>query len=186
MYIRTKPKKQLAMTFVEVIIASALFSLTGLVLFSLNNFSLRSFAALSNYATLDQSNREAVDQLTCEIRQAKEVTDRGTGSITILNGEGDTVTFKFVPAKKQLVRTSSDGSFKILLEDCHLLEFHLFQRNPVEGTFNDYPVATENWQKTVKGVQLTWKTSRSLPNGLVNSENVQTARIVIRKQTNED
>jgi hypothetical protein len=29
---------------------------------------------------------------------------------------------------------------------------------------------------------LTWKTSRSLPGGLINSENIQTARIVIRKQ----
>jgi hypothetical protein len=43
-------------------------------------------------------------------------------------------------------------------------------------------VATNSWQLTGKVLQLTWKTSISQPNGIANSENVQTARIVIRKQ----
>ena len=50
------------------------------------------------------------------------------------------------------------------------------------GNFDIYPVATNNWQQTVKVIQLTWRTSMTLPNGVGNSENIQTARIVIRKQ----
>ena len=52
----------------------------------------------------------------------------------------------------------------------------------MNGNFDIYPVATNNWQQTVKVIQLTWRTSMTLPNGVGNSENIQTARIVIRKQ----
>jgi hypothetical protein len=45
-----------------------------------------------------------------------------------------------------------------------------------------FPLASGNWTQSVKVVQLTWKTSRHVPSGPVNSENIQTARIVIRKQ----
>ena len=45
-----------------------------------------------------------------------------------------------------------------------------------------YVMATNDWPSSVKVVQLTWKTSCTLPNSQVNSENIQTARVVIRKQ----
>jgi hypothetical protein len=40
-----------------------------------------------------------------------------------------------------------------------------------------------NWQQEVKVVELTWKTSMSIcPTAEVNSEDVQTAKVIIRKQ----
>lgn len=183
MKIRLSPKSKGAWTLVEMSVAVGLFSMSAVVLATLYTFSTRSFAAMANYAVLDQNNRQAMDQLTYEIRQAREVSDYTSNSITILNGDGMGVTYRFVPQTKQMVRTDSDGNRKVLLNNCNLLSFNLFQRNPINGTFDEYPAATNNWQQTVKVVQLTWKTSRSLP-GLLNSENVQTARIVIRKQQN--
>ena len=81
-----------------------------------------------------------------------------------------------------MIRTSTDGTSKVLLNNCSLLSFQLFTRCPSNGVFGSFPVATNNWQQTVKVLQLTWKTSVLQPSGIANSENVQTARIVIRKQ----
>ncbi|HEX5221699.1 MAG TPA: prepilin-type N-terminal cleavage/methylation domain-containing protein [Verrucomicrobiae bacterium] len=181
MFIKPVARGARGYTLVEMTVAMAVFSISGLALASVFLFSIKSFAAMGNYAVLDQANREAMDQLTREIRQARQVTSYSTNSITIVNGNSLAVTYLFRPSTSQLVRTASDGSNKVLLNDCKLIEFQLFQRNPVSGSYDIYPVATNNWQHTVKVVQLSWKTSR-LINGLAQSENVQTARIVIRKQ----
>jgi hypothetical protein len=143
-------------------------------------------ASMYNYCLLDQYNRQAMDQLTREIRQSKKVLSYSTNSITIqaVNDDGSTptVTYSFSPSTRKMVRTSSDGTSKILLNNCSLLSFQLFTRCPSNGVFGSFPVAVNNWSNTVKVLQLTWKTSMSLPSGVINSENVQTARIVIRKQ----
>ena len=95
---------------------------------------------------------------------------------------GPSVTYSFSPSTKKMLRTSSDGTSKVLLNNCNLLSFQLFTRCPSNAVFGSFPVAVNNWQQTVKVLQLTWKTSMTLPSGIVNSENIQTARIVIRKQ----
>ncbi|MEY2429368.1 MAG: hypothetical protein QOJ40_2253 [Verrucomicrobiota bacterium] len=184
MYIRRRAEPRSAWTLVEMVAALGVFSISGLALCTIFVYSIRSFAALNNYCTLDRANRQAMDLLTGEIRQAKQVTNystNGTSTLTILNGNGQTVTYTFSPTTKQMLR--NDGtSTQVLLTNCSLLNFSLFCRAPITNSFDSYPVATNNWQQTVKVVQFTWKTSMTLPNAQVNSENVQTARVVIRKQ----
>jgi hypothetical protein len=165
-----------------MMVAMAVFTICGVALASIYLFAMTSFVAMGNYAALDRANREAMDMITREIRQAQQVTAYSTNSITVVNGDALTVTYLFQPQTKQMLRTASDGSRQVLLEDCNLINFSLFQRNPVGGSYDIYPTATGNWQQTVKVVQLSWKTSRSMLHGRVNSEIVQTARIVIRKQ----
>jgi hypothetical protein len=175
-----------------MMVAVGVFSLVGLAMMGTYLFSVKSMASMYNYSLLDQFNRQAMDQLTREIRQSKKVLAYTTNSITVRtaldNGnDGPDVTYSFVPSTKKMVRTSKDASglvldSKALLNNCNLLSFQLFTRCPSNGVFGSFPVATGNWQQTVKVLQLTWKTSMSLPSGIVNSENVQTARIVIRKQ----
>lgn len=169
----------------ELMVAVAIFSISGLALASFFIFSLRSFAAMSNYAILDKANREAMDKLTREIRQAKQVTSFSTNppSLNLVNGDGLTVIYTFNPNSHQMVRDASDGSHQVLLTNCNLLNFDLRQRNPSNGVWGIFPAATGQWQQTVKAVELTWKTSMNIsPTANVNSENVQTARIVIRNQ----
>jgi type II secretory pathway pseudopilin PulG len=188
MFIKLSPKTRRAWTLVEMMVAVGIFSLAGIGLMGLYLFSVKSMASMYNYCLLDQYNRQAMDQLTREIRQATMVLNYTTNSITILasNNDGSTpeVTYSFSPSTKKMLRTSSDGTSKALLNDCSLLSFQLFTRCPSNGVFGSFPVAVNNWSNTVKVLQLTWKTSMSLPSGIVNSENVQTARIVIRKQQN--
>ena len=190
----TKPptRTRRAWTLLEMMVALGIFSMCGLAMMSLYVFSSRSLVSLANYATLDIYNRQAMDLLTREIREATVVTDYSTNadmaSITVITGSTNshTVTYLFTRASKQLVRNdATDGSRKVLLNHCSLLNFDLRQRNPMNGNFDVYPVATNDWQHTVKVIQLTWKTTIMLPNGVGNSENIQTARVVIRKQQDD-
>jgi hypothetical protein len=188
MYIRLAPRAKRAWTLLEMIIAVGIFSMGSAGLMGLYLFSIKSMASMYNYAVLDQYNRQAMDLLTREVRQSKNVLAYSTNSISILtaadDGSNPTVTYSFNPSSKKMVRTSSDGTSKVLLNNCNLLSFQLFTRCPSNGVFGSFPVATGNWSNTVKVLQLTWKTSMSLPSGIINSENIQTARIVIRKQQN--
>jgi Tfp pilus assembly protein PilW len=189
MCIRIAPRTNRAWTLVEMMIAVGLFSLVGLALMGTYIFSVKSMASMYSYALLDQQNRQAMDQLTREIRQSKRVLAYSTNSITILAPKDDfsgdhQVTYSFSASTKKMIRSSSDEPTKVLLTDCSLLKFDLFTRCPSNAVFGSFPVAVNNWSNTVKVLQLTWKTSVTQPTGIANSENVQTARIVIRKQHN--
>lgn len=172
-------------TLVEMMVATGLFSISSLALGTIFIFSIKSFASMANYASLDRENRAAMDKLTREIRQAKQVTGFVTNSLgnslSIRNGDGQEVTYSFNLANQQFCRTVN-GYSSVLLTNCNLLSFNLFQRTPQSGNFGMFPITYGNYTQSVKVVQLTWRTSRQIPSGPVNSENIQTARIVIRKQ----
>jgi type II secretory pathway pseudopilin PulG len=188
MFIRTSTKTGRAWTLVEMMMAVGIFSLTGLALMSLYLFCVKGMASMYNYSLLDQYNRQAMNLLTREIRQAIQVVSYTTNSITIQTGNtngtaGPRVTYSFNGASQRLLRTSTDGTSQVLLNNCSLLSFSLYTRIPVGGSYGAYPVATNNWQQTVKVLQLTWKTAiTNSPSNLANSENIQTALVVIRKQ----
>lgn len=92
------------------------------------------------------------------------------------------VTYGFDSTKHQFTR--DDGAPKILLTNCNLVAFGLYIRPPISNSWDWYNVYTgTNWQQQVKTIQLTWKTSMNIcPTAQVNSEDVQTASIIIRKQ----
>jgi prepilin-type N-terminal cleavage/methylation domain-containing protein len=186
MLIKPFAKRASGWTLVEMMVSVAVFSVAGLALSTIFVFSIRSFAALTNYAMLDKENRTAMDIMTREIREAKAVvnyTTNGASSLSILNGDNNTVTYTFDPNARQMLRqVVQTGESQVLLTNCDLLAFNLFQRTPVTNSLQPYTVAASDWSTSVKVIQLTWKTSATLPNAQVNSENVQTARVVIRKQ----
>jgi prepilin-type N-terminal cleavage/methylation domain-containing protein len=187
MFIKLQPKGRGAWTLLEMMVAVGIFGIASAALGTLFVFSTRSLAAMGNYAALDQQNRIAMDTLTREVRQAKQVNSVSTSppSITILNGADEEVTYTFSEANKTMIR-QANGVSQIMLTNCNLLQFHLYQRTPSNGNYFFFPPATNNWQKSVKLIELTWKTSKALnPTDQINSENVQTARIVIRKQKDE-
>jgi hypothetical protein len=179
-------KQQAAWTLAEMMVATGVFSISGLALATIFLFCIRSFAAMTNYAVLDKANRHAMDILTQEIRQAQKVISYSSNSTStslgIVNGSGVNVTYTFDASKQQFIR--NDGNSTILLTNCNLVAFGLYQRPPESNSFDMYPLnTTSNWQTQVKTIQLTWKTSMNIcPTAQINSEDVQTASIVIRKQ----
>jgi hypothetical protein len=188
MSIRPSPKASQAWSLIDLMVGVSVFAICAMALGSISLFSFRSYAAMANYALLDQYNRQAMDQLTYELRQAQKITSYTTNStsstLNFINGSGVNVAYTFDSSRQRVTRSGSDGSSKILLTNCNLLNFGLYMRPPTNGSFDVYPVNMgSNWQQTVKVVQLTWKTSMTIsPTAQVNSEDIQTARIIIRKQ----
>ncbi len=188
MCIKTTPRARQGWTLMEVMIAVGIFTLVGMALMGTYIFSVKSMASLAAYSVLDAQNRQAMDQLTCEIRQSKQVVAYTTNTITLLTANydgsiGPTIRYIFNPTTKKMIRRNlSEGSDKVLLDNCSLLQFSLYTRCPSNQNFGVFPPAFNNWSNTVKVLQLTWKTSITQPSGIINSENIQTARIVIRKQ----
>jgi len=141
-------------------------------------YSGRSFAALSNYAELDGDSRNALDTLTREVRQANYLSSGTTNRLEFNDSDGQPLVYEYFPLSKQLLRSKS-GTSTVLLRECDHLSFSLFQRNPVGGTYDQYPSATAT---NAKVVQVTWTCSRKIFGSTANTESVQSAKIVIRKQ----
>jgi prepilin-type N-terminal cleavage/methylation domain-containing protein len=176
-----KPQlRSVGYTLIEMMVGVALFSIVSAAVCSAYMFSLRSFQALSNYNILDQQNRQAVDIITREVRQANSVQTYDNvvaHKITLVDGNLNPVTYTFNRYTQQLTRTAN-GATTVLLNNCSLLNFNLGMRPP-NTNYGYYPTTDVNKAKIV---DLSWKTSRGLFNGVQNSEDIQTARIVIRKQ----
>jgi len=187
MFIKPRVESRSGWTLAEMAVAVGVFSISGLALAMIFIFCIRSYAAVTNYATLNKANRQAMDQVVREIRQAQNVISYASNAtsraLTILNGDGLNVTYAFDSATQQFTRNDGTAT-KMLLTNCNLLNFQLYIRPPQSNSFDNYPVImTTNWQQDVKVVELTWKTSMSIcPTALVNSEDVQTAKVIIRKQ----
>ncbi|MEO7515214.1 MAG: hypothetical protein ABIW93_05350 [Verrucomicrobiota bacterium] len=171
------------MTLVETMVALTVGFVVLAVIGSLSVWSARSFAAMGNYADLDNASRNALDQLTRDIRQVNGLISFTTNSslqqLEFEDADGQRLYFRFSPSAKTLVKVKS-GVTKTLLRDCDTLDFSVYQRNNVSGTYNQYDVVS-NDMSTCKLVQVAWICSRKLlPTDLINSESVQTAKIVIR------
>ena len=187
MFIKLSKSWKRAFTLTEVLVASAILGIVGAAICSVYMTTTRTFVSLANYAQLDQINRNAMDYLTREIRQAREVVSVTTNangkiiSVALVNFDGYTVNYTFDSMGQRFTRWASDGSgTKTLLSNCKLLQFNVYQRTAVTNSFDEYPQIGAN--DSIQVVQLTWQASKTALGGIANSENIQTARVVIRNQ----
>jgi prepilin-type N-terminal cleavage/methylation domain-containing protein len=172
--------RQAGLTLVELLVATAISSIVGLGVASLVFYSGRSFAAIANYVELDYLSRITLDKMSREIRQANRLTASTSTSLTFEDYDGGVLTYVYDSAGKTLTRSKNGvADAKPLLTECDFLQFTTYQRNPVGGTYNQYPAATAS---TCKLVQLNWVCSRKIFGVPKNTESVQSAKIVIRKQ----
>ncbi len=169
---------QRGLTLIEFIVASGISTLVLLATASLAYYSARSFAGIVNYVDLDIKSRSALDQMSKDIRQCDSLQSASTNQLVFNYGSGITLTYDYDSVGRTLTRTLNAVS-KVLLTECDYLRFAIFQRNPVGGTYDQYPTADAS---TCKLVQLNWVCSRTILGQRVNTESVQSAKIVIRRQ----
>jgi len=183
------------LTLIEMIFAMGITALLALTICGFSIYSSRNFVAISNYSELDTANRLAMDTLTSDVRQANYVFNASTNFIILnspdpnnlsLNGF---ITYSYNPTAGTLVRLENfPGSTKrtVLLTGCDRLEFSLGQRNATTNgvPFKGMPFSSPSViQNTAKVIDVSWLCSRKILGIKVNTESVQTARVVIRKQT---
>ena len=174
-------------TLVEFLVALGLGSLVLAAVALIFVSGKVSFVALGEYVDLDRMNRAAVDTMTREVRQVNRVTgytvDTGTlttNSLTFEDFDGAALTYAYSYGTKMLTRTKS-GSSTVLLKNCDFVNFWLGQRTPTNGVYNVFPASDT---APAKLVDMTWRCAQSSfgRQATTNSENVMTARIVIRRE----
>ena len=166
-------------TLVEFLFAIAIGMIAIAALASLSLYSGRTFAGLMNYADLENRSRSALDLMTKEIRQTSLLTAYTTNQLTFTDYDGASLVYQYSPTNQTLTRIKNGGS-KVLLTGCETLNFAIFQRNSTNGTYDQYPSSNE--PTNTKLVQVSWVCKRSILGASINSESVQTAKIVIRKK----
>jgi len=173
----TAPRRQGGFLLPETIITFGIMGIIVLAIASFTMFSGRSFAALFNYVDLNDDNRIAIDQLTRDIRSADKVYAYTTNALIL--EEDANFTIYYYSSYRQMFFRIKNGVPKVLLKDCEWMDVKLGQRNTIQGTYEVFPAATAD---TAKVVNISWVCSRTIFGERANSEAVQTARIVIRKQ----
>jgi prepilin-type N-terminal cleavage/methylation domain-containing protein len=167
------------LTLIELLVALSAGSILMLALATLVFYTGRSFAALGNYVELDSYSRNALDQMLKKIRQSDELIEFQTNKLTLIYNGTNRLTYYYSPSAKTLTETL-DGTDKVLLSGCDALTFSIFQRNTAAGTYDQFPATLTN--SAAKLVQVSWTCSRSVLKAQINTESVQSAKIVIRNQ----
>lgn len=167
-----------AFTLMEMLVATSIGSLILLVVAHLCFMSGRSFAAMYNYCSLDYASRQALDLMSKEIRQAHSLSNWTSASITLNDWDGTPLQYAWNAGPRTFVRVKN-GQTRTLLTECDYLNFEIFQRTPIGGTYDQFPTASP---ATCKLVQVTWICSRRILGARLNTESVQSAKFVIRKQ----
>jgi prepilin-type N-terminal cleavage/methylation domain-containing protein len=171
-------KRAAGFTLVEMMVATGITSILMLVLAAFTSYSTRSCASLANYSELELQSRMALDRMSQQVRQTRGMISFSSTHLVFKDADGSSLEFIYDPSAKTLTRVKGDTS-TVLLEGCDYMKFDIYQRNPVKGSYDIYPTGTAG---TCKLIQVSWICSRTLLGARMNTESVQSAKIVIRKR----
>lgn len=166
-------------TLVEILIAVAIGSLLAIALASLMIYGSRSFASLTNYIDMDRQSRAALDTITREIRSCEGIASATTNEVYFNTADGTNALRYFFNHEAREFAQFKDGVRTELLTGCDEMTISIFGRNNVSNRFSQF--STTN-AANGKMVQFAWTCSRKILGARLNTESVQSAKIVIRKQ----
>ncbi len=172
-------------TLIEVVLATSLSVLAFAAVASMMLYGSKSTVAMGNYADLDRYSRQALDQMTTDIRQANKVLSCTNNqlqiqAVDITSGATNNLSYIYDPVGQTLNRVYL-GATNILLKGIvsNTVQFAMYQRNPIGGDVSTNYLTTN--AAICKIVQFSWKCSRSIL-GMADTESVQSAKVVIRKE----
>jgi hypothetical protein len=176
MFIKGHSRSRQAFTFVELMVASALALMAATVIAFFSYFTSRSFVAATNYTDMNLASRMVLDQMSRTIRASELVTAYSSNSITVQDTSTNLIQFTYTPSSRTL-NCVSNGQSTTYLTDCDSLSFWIYQRTPKSNSFDCYsPAALRN----AKLIQVTWTASRTILGAKVNTETMESAKIVMR------
>jgi len=178
MSITNEKGSRAGVTLVELLVGMGIAGLVMLIIAPLSLYSGRSFADIANYSDLNSRSINALDRLTKEIRQSSGLLSYSPTEITVTNGPGKPNTvYTYLPASREVVRLEG-GTTTVLLRQCDSVEFRMYQRTPKPGGYEQYETTDP---RSCKVVTVKWLCSRKVLGARRNTDEVQTARVVIRK-----
>jgi Tfp pilus assembly protein PilW len=166
------------MTLPETLVGVGVGSLVLTSMMMIFMTSNRSFVALGNYVSLDQASRNAVEQMTRDIRNAQNLTSFNTNQLVFTLSGSSNLVYSYDPNACQLTSWKTGGATNTLLTGCDSLQFSMFSNVPqTGGTLTNASTVGQ-----AKAISTNWKCSRTILGAKVNSEYIQEAMIVIRKK----
>ena len=162
-------------TLVEVMVAMGLGVFVLAVVATLTMFTVRSFVAMGNYNDLERASTRALDTMSKEVRQAAQLVSYETNRIELRLLDGTPLVYQYDANAETLTQIKA-GQRTVLLEQCDFLKFNVYQRNP-SNNFSFYPTSVPG---QVKLLDVSWRCSRQILGQKLNTESVQTSKIVIR------
>ena len=178
MSITNEKGSRAGVTLVELLVGMGIAGLVMLIIAPLSLYSGRSFADIANYSDLNSRSINALDRLTKEIRQSSGLLSYSPTEITVTNGPGKPNTvYTYLPASREVARLEG-GTTTVLLRQCDSVEFRMYQRTPKPGGYEQYETTDP---RSCKVVTVKWLCSRKVLGARRNTDEVQTARVVIRK-----
>jgi Tfp pilus assembly protein PilW len=163
------------MAALEFVIASSVGTIVLGAVAILWYFSANSFVALGNYGDLDRASRNTLDTMSREIRQTRGLASFSSTSLSFTDYDTNTLTYVYDSNARTLTRQKL-GTNTVLLTQCDYLNFDISQRNP-SNSFTFYPATNASLAKLI---DLSWRCSRTILGNKINTESVQTAKIVVR------
>jgi Tfp pilus assembly protein PilW len=171
----------------ELLVATALGCMVLAAVLWASLYTTRSFVVLGNYRNLAAGSRNALDKMTQQIRQVDHLSSYSANSLVFqttdpFSGTTNALTFTYDSSALTLTQTVGTTN-TALLTNCSYFHFDLFQRNPVNGTNGGdlMPLISSNQASLVKAIDLTWICSETAYGKTYTSQDVQSARVVIRK-----
>jgi prepilin-type N-terminal cleavage/methylation domain-containing protein len=173
-------------TLLEMCVAMGIASLVLIVVAQVSSYSARSFVAMGNYADLDRFSRNALDNMTRDIRQAKVYAYYGNNAITFQNlntnswfgyywNQNNKTLSKLTGAMP--VSWSTVQGSNVVLTGCDYFDFRVWLRNPTNNFW--FPYSANSQPNLTKLIDVSWRCKRRVLSQY-NTESVQTAKIVLR------
>lgn len=166
------------MTLVELLVGVGVSSLVLLSLMTIFLTSNRSFVAMGNYVTMEQSSSSALSQMTRDIRRARNLLSFATNQL-VFNFSGTTnLIYAYDPTSRRLTQWKTGGQTNVLLSECDSLAFAMYSNLPQPGgVLSNTTSVTQG-----KCISVAWKCSRTIIGKKYNTEDMQEAIIVIRNK----
>ncbi len=182
-----KSRSRAGFTLAELMVATALSVIVLAAVVWASLFASRGFVAIGNYRNLAATSRNALDKITQQIRQTDFLKSYTSSSLVFqttdpISNVTNTLTFAYNSGTSTLTQTLGSSN-TVLLTNCSSFHYDLYQRNPTATTNNDLiSLITTNQPSLVKAIDFTWICSETAYGKVYNSQDVQSARVVIRKQ----
>jgi len=161
------------MTLVELMVAIAVGSLILMTVATAFGNSIRSFAVMGNYVSMDRDSRNALDRMTREIRRAGSLISFAPDRLvfTKYGVANFSLVYQWNGAAHQLTEWKTGNTkTNVLLTDCAEFAFAMQKSSGVVTTSVDEG----------KKIGVTWKCSRTMLGKEFTTEQMQQALIIVR------
>jgi Tfp pilus assembly protein PilW len=195
---RVRARRRAGYTLVEMLVAVGIGVAAMGVVATISMNTAFNYAAMGNYVVLDDQNRNALDVISREVRDASALMSFNTNSpqsLLLTNSiAGTAVTLTYTNSTLVMVtkfQTTQTNQTQTLLTGCNYWNFQLYDRAPLLTTNLISFCASTNYTTGLvdptftKVINMTWSCSRTILGSKLNTENVQTAQVILRNKVTQ-